>query len=144
MEYAIWFMIGFILIYIIYYIFSIRPSIKKNKLPIEAEYLKMRYKLDIKKFSYVKFLYIVGLVTSFDISLVAIVVCKVGSVVWQILFGFVVVVPVIIVSFMLLGRYYQEKQLKDNTMELECEKKYLKKLKDKKNKKKIMIKREGK
>ena len=141
MEYVIWFITGFLLVYIIYYIFSIRSSVRKNKPPVEAQYLIVQYKLDIKKFSYRKFLKIVGLVTSFDIALVATVVCNVGGVVWQILFGFVAVVPVIIISFLLLGKYYQQKQLKDNSKELAKEKKYLDKINKRKSKNKKVVKK---
>ena len=141
MEYVIWFITGFLLVYIIYYIFSIRPSVRKNKPPVEAQYLIVQYKLDIKKFSYRKFLKIVGLVTSFDIALIATVVCNVGGVVWQILFGFVAVVPVIIISFLLLGKYYQQKQLKDNSKELAKEKKYLDKINKRKSKNKKVVKK---
>ena len=141
MEYVIWFMTGFLLIYIIYYLFSIRPSWKKDKPPVEAQYLIMQYKLDIKKFSYRKFLKIVGLVASFDIALVATVVYNVGDVIWQVLFGLVAVIPVIIISFLLLGKYYQQKQLKDNSKELEKEKKYLDKINKKKTKNKKVVKK---
>ena len=73
----------------------------------------------------------VGVVTSFDIALVSTIVAKVEGVVWQILFGFVAVVPVIILTFMLLGKYYKHKQTLDNSQELEKESK----LENKKKKK---------
>ena len=135
MEYIGWFIFSFILIYIIYYILFIKKTKRGEKVPSEAQYLISIYKLDVNKFSYYRFIRVVGLVTSFDIAIVATIVATVDAIIWQILFGFVAVVPVIVLSFMLLGKYYQNKQTKDNTKELEKEKKYLKKL-DKKNKKK--------
>ena len=135
MEYIVWFIFGFILIFIIYYLVFIRKAKRKEKLPAEVQYLISLYKLDIKKFSYRKFLIAVGIVTSIDISLVASIVAVVKDITWQILFGFVAVVPVIVVSFMLLGKYYQNKQTKDNSKELDKEKKYLAKLKQKVEKK---------
>ena len=134
MEYIGWFIFGFILIFIIYYFVFIRRAQRKEKIPVEAQYLINLYKLDIKKFSYRKFIMVVGIVTSIDISLVASIVAVVDGTVWQILFGFVAVVPVIVVSFMLLGKYYQNKQTKDNSKELDKEKKYLAKLKQKEEK----------
>ncbi len=136
MEYIVWFITSFLLIYIIYYVFCIRKARRGKKVPTEAQYLIYQYKLDVKKFSYKKFINIVGLVTSLDIALVATIVCNVDGVVWQILFGFVAVVPVIVISFMLLGKYYQKKQDQDNSKELAKEKKYLNKKDKKKNKQK--------
>lgn len=136
MEYVIWFIFSFILIYIIYYFLFIRKARRGEKISAEAQYLTVLYKLDIDKFSYYKFVRVVGLVTSFDIAIVSTIVAKVDGVIWQILFGFVAVVPVIVLSFMLVGKYYQSKQTKDNSKELAKEKKYLDKKDNKKKKKK--------
>ena len=140
MEYISWFIFSFIFIYIIYYFIFIRRTKRGIKVPAEAQYLIALYKLDIDKFSYRKFIRIVGLVTSFDIAIVATIVAKVDGVIWQILFGFVAVVPVVVLTFMLLGKYYQNKQTKDNSKELAKEKKYLTK---KKNKNKKSGKKKG-
>jgi hypothetical protein len=143
MEYISWFLFSFILIYIIYYYFFIRKTRRNVKVTTEAQYLISIYKLDVNLFSYRKFMQIVGLVTSIDIALVATIVAKVDGIVWQILFGFVAVVPVVVLSFMLLGKYYQNKQLKDNSKELASEQKYLAKQSKKENKKK-KAKKKGK
>lgn len=145
MEYVSWFLFSFILIYIIYYILFVRKTRRGEKVPSEAQYLISVYKLDVNKFSYRKFIRAVGVVTSLDIAVVATVVAKVDGIIWQILFGFVAVVPVVVLSFMLLGKYYQTKEKKDNSKELEEEKKYLDKKKNKKDKKeKRKIKKKGK
>lgn len=142
MEYITWFVLGFILIYILYYFLFIMKSRRGKKVPSEAQLLIVQYKLDTKKFSYRKFLKVVGVISSVDISLVATIVGNVDGVVWQVLFGFVIVIPVVVVSYLLLGKYYQNKQLKDNSKELLKEKKYLDK-KDAKEKAK-MEKKKGK
>ena len=139
MEYVSWFLFSFILIYILYYVIFIRKSRRGVKVPAEAQYLISLYKLDVNLFSYYRFMRIVGLVTSLDIAIIATIVAKVEGIVWQILFGFVAVVPVIILSFLLLGKYYQRKQSQDNSKELAKEKKYL----DKKDKKKKLEKKKG-
>ena len=139
MEYVSWFLFSFILIYILYYVIFIRKSRRGVKVPAEAQYLISLYKLDVNLFSYYRFMRIVGLVTSLDIAIIATIVAKVEGIVWQILFGFVAVVPVIILSFLLLGKYYQRKQSQDNSKELAKEKKYL----DKKDKKKKKEKKKG-
>ena len=136
MEYIGWFIFSFILIYIIYYILFIRKSRRGVKVPSEAQYLISLYKLDINKFSYRKFIILVGLITSLDVAIVATVFINVEGIIWQILFGFVAVIPVVVLSFIFIGKYYQSKQLKDNSKELEKEKKYLEKIEKSKNKKK--------
>lgn len=136
MEYIGWFLFSFILIYIIYYFIFIKKARRGDKMLAEAQYLIALYKLDVNKFSYYRFVRIVGLVTSFDIAIVATIVAKVDGIIWQILFGFVAVIPVILLTFMLVGKFYQIKQTKDNTKELEREKKYLDKKDKKKQKKK--------
>jgi len=136
MEYIGWFLFSFILIYIIYYFLFIKKARRGDKISAEAQYLVALYKLDVNKFSYYRFVRVVGLVTSFDIAIVATIVAKVDGIIWQILFGFVAVIPVILLTFMLVGKFYQNKQTKDNTKELEKEKKYLDKKDEKKQKKK--------
>ena len=134
MEYIGWFIFSFIFIYIIYYFVFVRRTTRGVKVPTEAQYLISLYKLDVDKFSYRKFIRIVGIVTSLDIAVVATVVAKVEGVIWQILFGFVAVIPIVVLTFMLLGKYYQKKQTEDNSKELAKEKKYLDKKAEKKKK----------
>ena len=132
MEILGWFVFDYLLILIIYYFLFVRRTVRGEKVPSEANYLIKLYDLDVNLFSYRKFIKIVGLVTSFDVALVATLVAVVDSrLLWQILFGIIGVVPVIVISFMLLGRFYKKKQTKDNSKELEKEKKYLEKLKKK-------------
>ena len=143
MEYIIWFIISFLLIYLIYDFVFIRKSNRGKKIPAEAQYLIYRYHLDINKFSYQKFLKIIGCVTSFDISLVATCIGVIDGVIWQILFGFVIIIPIMILSFTILGKYYQKKQTKDNSKELAQEKKYLEKKEKKRKTKKKGKKKNG-
>ena len=136
MEYAIWFLVGFILVYVIYYILFIRKASRKGKKSSEVEYLIKLYKLDINKFSYYRFVRVVGVVSSIDIALISVIVAFTNELIWQLLFSFLIIFPIIIISFMLLGKYYKNKQTKDNTKELEKEKKILEKLEAKRKKKK--------
>ena len=136
MEILGWFIFDYILILTIYHFLFVRRTVRGEKVPSEATYLIKLYDLDVNLFSYRKFIKIVGLVTSFDVALVATLVAVVDDrMVWQILFSMIGIVPVIIISFVLLGKYYKKKQTKDNTKELEKEKKYLEKLQKKDEKK---------
>ena len=101
MEYVRWFIASFIIVIIIYYIFFIRKAKRGEKVPSEAQFLITAYDLDVNMFSYRKFIKLVGLVTSIDIALTATIVAKVEGIAWQILFGFVAVIPVVVLTFML-------------------------------------------
>ena len=108
------------LIYYFYYVLFARRG--KNRCPAEATYLIRLYKLDINKFSYRRYLLDVSFVTSVDISITAIVIFLFDKLIWQILFGLITIIPIIAISFTLLGKYYVKKQNKDNSKELEKEK----------------------
>ena len=127
MEHIIWFIIDFILIFSIYYFMVIeRLSYdKRKKKPAEVSYMINLYKLDINKFSYRKFLLAISLVSSIDIAIVATVIPMFGGLIWQLAFGFIIIVPVIVISFMALGKYYQKKQTLDNKEELAKEQKFI-------------------
>lgn len=81
-----------------------------KKVPVEVQYLLVQYNLDTKNFRYKQFMNTVALVASFDISLVATIVFHIEGFIWQLLFGFIFLVPVILLSFMLVGKYYQNKK----------------------------------
>ena len=107
MKYIIEFLIYFIIVFILYYFIFVRKSRRGYRVPSEAKYLINLYNLDIKKFSYKKFLINVDIVSSIDVSLVTLIVLNLNGLVWQLLFSIIVVVPVAIISFMIIGRYYQ-------------------------------------
>ena len=142
MEILGWFVFDYLLILIIYYFLFVRRTVRGERVPSEANYLIKVYDLDVNLFSYRKFIKIVGLVTSFDVALVATMVAVVDSrLIWQILFSLIGIVPVIVISFMMLGKFYKKKQTRDNSKELEKEKKYLEKLKKKEENKENRKKR---
>jgi membrane protein implicated in regulation of membrane protease activity len=136
MKLLLFFLLDFTVVFLLYYFLFVRNARRNKKGPQEAQYLINLYKLDIKKFSYKKFLLHVSLVSSFDVALVVLLVTNISGLVWQLLFGLIIVIPVAVISFMLLGKYYKEKQERDNTEELEKEQKYLDKIDNKKNKSK--------
>ncbi len=113
MEELIVFAFTFLLVYTVYYFLSIRKAkTNKKKLPIEVQYLLLRYKIDLKKIKYRNFLNTIAIVGSLDIALVVTLIGKFENIIWQLLFGCVFLVPIIILSFMAIGNYYQNLQLK--------------------------------
>lgn len=128
MKYFVWFIISFFIIYTIYYFLFIRKATRNGKHSAEVDYLIKLYKIDITKFSYYKFVRVVGIISSIDIALVALMVMFINGFVFQLLFSILFLVPVVILSFMILGDYYKKKELKNNKKELEKER-----LREKKN-----------
>lgn len=129
----IYFIITFLIVYMIYYFASIRKAKKnKKKIPVEVQYLMLCYKIDTKKIPYRNFLNTVAIVGSLDVAIVATLVSLIDGVIWQLLFGFVFIVPVIIISFMLVGKYYKNYQ--ENNVEIEEESKNKKDKKKEKRK----------
>lgn len=111
MEDIIYFIGIFIVLYILFYLFMVKKARRNSKkVPIEVQYLLVQYNLDTKNFRYKQFMNTVALVASFDISLVATIVFHIEGFIWQLLFGFIFLVPVILLSFMLVGKYYQNKK----------------------------------
>ena len=138
MEYFYWFIINYLIIMIICYFIVIRKARRGKKVPSEVKFLIDFYKLDTKKFNYRKFLWHVGLVTAFDVSVVATFVPLINGLIFQILFGFIIIVPVVVVTYHLLGKYYQKVQAQYDIEMEEFEK--FKKEKDKKKGKKKNVK----
>lgn len=111
------FILAYILIFIFNYLLFVRKKTKynKNKVPVEYYYLVSLYKLDEKKIDYKKFIYTSAFINTFIVSVTYIVVYRLlHKWVWQLLFGIILIVLLIIITYGLLGRYYQKKGCKKN------------------------------
>ena len=123
MEYLITFIIIFLLFFIGYYFYYVLFARRNKKCPVEGTYLIKLYKLNINKFSYRKFLFHITLATSIDLAITATIITIFDNLIWQILFGLITIIPVVAISFIIIGKFYQYKQSKDNTRELKREEK---------------------
>ena len=111
MEELIYFGITFLIVYMIYYFASIRKAKKnKDKLPVEVQYLILRYNIDVNKISYRSFLNTIAIVGGIDIALVVTIISQFNEFIWQLLFGLVFIIPIIVISFMFVGKYYEKQQ----------------------------------
>ena len=117
-ERLIEFVIVFILCYLIYFFFVIKNKRNKKfnskKLKVEESYLISKYKLDFKKINYMKYLHIVALTNSFIFALTLELVQFVKGLFLQILISFIFLVPLILISYGFIGRYYQKKGMIKN------------------------------
>lgn len=111
LEELLLFLLCFFLVLIVYEIFIVRraKTKKAKKQPVEVRYLIARYHLNMKKVDYPQLLQIVALVSSFDISFIVSVVVILDSYLWQIVAVFVLVLPVIILSYHFVGMFYRKK-----------------------------------
>lgn len=109
MEQAILFVMTYILVFFIYQIFIVRNRKKNNRKPIEVNYLIRKYNLDINKINYKNLLMIVSIVSSLDISIIVTVSLLFNNYIYEILSIFILVIPIIMISYSFLGKYYQKR-----------------------------------
>lgn len=130
MKYLGLFLFTFVTSYLIYYIVTIRQEKKKEKIksgkkkkkknvddgkiPVEVSYMILKYHIDLKKVSYLRFLHVLALVGSFDISLIVVIVSQITSVVLQLIVGFFLAIPIILISYRIVGTYYKKKGMITN------------------------------
>lgn len=117
------FIVTYLIFYLLYYVFVIRKEKKKLKLlsqkkgakldiakvPVEVNYLIIKYRIDFKKIDYNKLLHIIAFVCSFDLSLIVTIVILVDGIIFQVLLSTILCLPIIYISFMLIGKYYKKK-----------------------------------
>jgi len=113
MEELILFLMSFVVVYLVYQIFIIRKAKRRNstKRPVEVTYLINKYHLDIKRIDYKKLLQCVSIVSSLDISLLVSIVLIFNNFIYQLLLVVLLVVPVILISYHVVGVYYVRKGL---------------------------------
>lgn len=123
MQEFILFLMCFVFVFIIYQIFIVSKA-KKNhiskkkkdreKQPIEVRYLIFKYHIDLEKASYNQLLQVVALVSAFDISLIVTLTMLIDEYLFQLLLAVVIVIPIILVSYHFVGRFYQKKGMVKN------------------------------
>ena len=118
LERLLEFVIVYVLCYLFYLFFVIfRKNNKKfdsKKLKVEESYLISKYKLDFKKINYRKYLHVVALTNSFIFALTLELIQVVKGLFFQILISFVFLVPLILISYGFIGRYYKKKGMIKN------------------------------
>ena len=110
-----WFIGTFIIVYIfylIYYVLGKKKKYNKNKVPIELGYLIRKYRLDMKRINYKRLMNQIGIVSAFDIAFTAtFMFIFVKNIYLSIILGAVMIIPLIIITFNILGSIYKKKGL---------------------------------
>lgn len=120
MEEFILFLLSFFLVLLVYRIFVVLPIRRKRKNnkkyrdPIEVSYLVNKYKLDIEKINYNRLLWIISIVSSFDIALIVTVIMLLKNFILEIIIGFLFTMFIIIFSYYFVYLYYKKKGMINN------------------------------
>ncbi len=113
-----WFIGIFLIVYLFYlfhYVVGKKKKYNPNKVPQELIFLIRKYKLDIKKINYKKIMNQIGLVCAFDIAFTSTFMFMfVKNTILSIFIGGVMLIPLIIITFDILGRIYKKKGLVKN------------------------------
>ncbi len=110
MKHIILFIMTYIFVFLIYQIFIVRKAKRRNskKRPMEINYLIQKYNIDINKINYKKLLKVVALISSLDISIIVTIVTLFDNYLIQIIIVFILVIPIIMISYNFVGMYYKK------------------------------------
>ena len=128
MKEIILFIACFIVVFICYQVFFVLPmkkyrknkkngkkkNIKEKKELAEIRFLVTKYKLDLDKVNYNKLLLVVSLVSSFDITLIVTIITLFDSYLVSFLLACVLVLPIVMISYWLVYKFYEKKGMIKN------------------------------
>lgn len=111
MKELIFFLIVFLLVYLIYLFFIIlrKKKLEKYYNSTEVRYLVGRYKINIQKSNMKEVANGMALANAFVISTTVSIVSLLNNLVLKLLVGFVVLIPLILITYHLMGRYFLKK-----------------------------------
>ena len=112
MDKILLFLICFIIVYLVYYlvIVSRKKGIEAFKQGKQLLFFKNAYNLDIRHLNYKKFANSLALVNAFIIAFTVTVIEFFDSYIVKLLVGFVILIPLILICYYILGRIYKKKE----------------------------------
>ncbi len=112
MDYVISFLLTFIVVYLVYFIFVVKRKKSKEKLKnsLEVRYLINRYHIDIEKINQKQLANRIAICNSLIISIVFLVILFIKNFMLQMLVGFVVLFPVILIIYHILAKSLLKKE----------------------------------
>lgn len=112
MEYIITYCVVFIIVYLIYLLFVVKrkKSIEKLKKSLEVRFLINRYHIDINNINIRSLSNKIALCNSFIISTTFIIVLFIKPFILKMLLGFVVLFPLILISYHILAKLLLKKE----------------------------------
>lgn len=115
------FLLTFVLVFIVYQVLFLKEygrniknrknksNILNKKKPVEVRLLEMYYKVDVSKLKYGRLLNLMAFVSSFDIALIVTIACVFDRGFIQIIVAFLIIAPIIYLSYLLLSIYLKHK-----------------------------------
>ena len=113
MKYLLVFIFSFIIIYLVYYliIVSRKRGLEAFKDGKQVLFFKNAYNLDLKKLDYKKFANSLSLTNAFIIAVTVTIIELINkSLTLKLLVGFIVLIPLILISYYFLGKIYKKKE----------------------------------
>lgn len=107
MEYFIYFIVCFVIIYAFYYVLFVRKRYEYNKKSVSADIkiLQGYYKIDIEKIGYQKVLRILNFVNALMLSIMMMIIVNVDKMIYKFLILIVLMMPIIWVTYYFLAKY---------------------------------------
>ena len=111
MKQVLLFLSIFIIVYLFYLVFVIsrKKSLIKWKNGKEMTYLKYRYKLNLDKIDIKSLANVIGLCNALIMASVVTIISFVKGFILQMLLCLVLLIPLILVFYHIIGKYYQKK-----------------------------------
>ncbi|MBR2833893.1 MAG: hypothetical protein IKE75_05710 [Bacilli bacterium] len=112
MKYICLFLIAFLLIYLIYYLVVVRrdKGIESFKSGKQVLFFKNAYNLDLKKLDYRSFANSLAMVNAFIVAFTVTVIEFIDGYILKLLVGFVILIPLILICYYVLGKIYKKKE----------------------------------
>ncbi len=114
MELVYLFLICFVIVYLVYYlvIVSRKKGLEAFKTGKQLLFFKNAYKLDIENLNHKKFANSLSLVNAFIIAITVTLLEFFDSLIIKLVVGFVILIPLILICYYILGRVYKKKEVK--------------------------------
>lgn len=113
MEYVLIYIIAFLIVYFFYLVTVVFQSKKSDKFKKSNQvlYFVKRYKINMNKINFKSFVNVLALTNSLIISTAFMATFLVKNLILQLLIGFLLLIPLILFSYHLIGKHYKKKEI---------------------------------
>ena len=112
MKYILVFIISFLIIYLVHYLLIVRrdKGIEAFKKGNQVLFFKKAYNLDLNKLNYKKFAKSLSLTNAFIVAFTVTIIEFIEGNILKLLVGFVILIPLILICYYILGKTYKKKE----------------------------------
>lgn len=112
MEYLITFIFCFVVVYLVYSTVVVfrKKGFEKFKTSKQLQFFETAYKIDFKKINLKSFAMSLALTNAFIIAFTCTVIEIFDNLIFKMLVGFVILVPLMLLMYKLLGTIYKKKE----------------------------------